>query len=159
MLLGPPNAIGRRESIPLISEKDSILPQVPTGISLTPCLNGTRCSCPVAYCADLTGTIAFIDNSALDNGGAVSIVNPVMLHMGDAIFAFNSANSGGAVRLTSTSGAITDFERCRFEGNFGQLGGALRLDGEGHSVIRDSLFLRNIVGETLSSRVSNFISN
>lgn len=70
--------------------------------------------------------------------------------MSDVMFTLNTAESGGAVGLTSTEWAIADFRRCRFESNNGTRGGAIYLDGEGHRIIKDSSFRLNIAGESSS---------
>lgn len=104
-------------------------------------------------------TITFIDNRALDNGGAISSVNPSELSISDTLFVLNTAKSGGAVRLASTSRSTAIFQRCRFESNNGTRGGALRFDGEGQRIIQDSSFRRNVAGETLSSGISSVLPN
>lgn len=95
-------------------------------------------------------TISFIGNAAFDFGGAISIVNPVKLNISDVTFAFNEAETGGAVVLTSTVRTTADFQRCRFEYNEATSGGGLYLSGEGHRFLRDSVFRSNVAGEISS---------
>ena len=93
--------------------------------------------------------ISFIENTAFDCGGAISIANPVSLKISDVAFYFNEADSGGAVALTSTVWATAEFQSCRFEYNKATRGGALYFSGEGQRFVRGSLFRYNIAGETL----------
>lgn len=97
-----------------------------------------------------TETISFIDNTALDFGGAISVANPVKLNISYVRFAFNEAESGGAVVVTSTAKATTDFQRCRFEYNKATSGGGLYSSGEGQSFLQGSVFRYNVAGETSS---------
>lgn len=113
-------------------------------------------------------TISFVENTAADYGGAISIsvANPVKLNFSDASFAFNQAVSGGAVALTSTIWETAEFQRCRFEYNNATRGGGLFLSGEGHRFLQGSLFRYNVAGETpskarytlLVSRVNSLVA-
>lgn len=95
-------------------------------------------------------TISFIDNTALDFGGAISVANSVKLNISYVRFAFNEAESGGAVVVTSTAKATAGFQRCRFECNKATSGGGLYLSGEGHSFLQGSVFRYNVAGKTSS---------
>lgn len=95
-------------------------------------------------------TTSFIKNAAFDYGGAISIVNPVRLNISDVTFAFNEADSGGAVVLTSTVRTTANFLRCRFEYNEATSGGGLYLSGEGQRFLRGSVFRSNVAGEASS---------
>lgn len=99
-------------------------------------------------------TVSFIENTALDFGGAISLANPVKLNMTDVTFASNKAESGGAIAVTSTDWTTGDFQRCRFESNSGTRGGALFFNGVGQRLLQDSSFRLNIAGETSSTGVS-----
>ena len=103
--------------------------------------------------------IVFTDNRALDNGGALSIVNPVELNISDAIFSFNAAESGGAVRVASTSSVTSNFRRCRFERNNATFGGAVRFDGKGQRTLEDCLFQFNAAGENSPGGASSVVPN
>lgn len=99
--------------------------------------------------------ISFIENSAVDYGGAISTANPTKIHITDAIFSLNKTESGGAVGLISTSLATAEFLRCRFESNKGTRGGGLFLDGDGQRFLHGSLCRLNVAGETTSRGISS----
>lgn len=122
-------------------------------------MNGIRRPCTVSCHPGITERVVFVDNWAEDHGGALSLENPVALNIRDTLFLFNTADSGGAVRVASTSWAATDFQRCRFESNSGALGGAIRLDGDGRRTFQDSSFLLNVARETLSSKLPSVLAN
>lgn len=92
-------------------------------------------------------TISFIENAAFDYGGAISIANPVMLNISGVNFAFNEADSGGAVALTSTVRGTAEFQHCRFEYNKATHGGALYLSGDGSRLLQGSMLRYNIAGK------------
>ena len=94
------------------------------------------------------GGIFFVENFALEFGGALSLANYVEVNISDVTFKMNEAESGGAVSLTSTTWTTANLKRCRFEENKGTRGGALFLDGNGLGILFDSSFWLNVAGET-----------
>lgn len=104
-----------------------------------------------------TGTISFIDNTALVDGGAILLTNPDEVFIRDVEFSSNEAMFGGAVSLTSSAAeSPVEFELCQFQSNNASRGGALYLNGEGQGMIRDSGFYDNVAGENSSRGVSRF---
>lgn len=95
-------------------------------------------------------TISFVENTAFDYGGAISLANPISVHISDVAFTLNRAESGGAVALTSTVMASAELQRCRFEYNNATRGGALYFSGEGQTFLHGSSFRHNVAGETPS---------
>lgn len=99
----------------------------------------------------MTGSISFIENTASELGGALSLANYVELNISDVIFLMNKAESGGAVSLISTTSVTADIKLCRFEHNIATNGGALHLDSKGLGLLQGSFFWLNVAGETLSN--------
>ena len=94
------------------------------------------------------GAISFVENSALEFGGALSLADYVEVNISDVTFKMNEAESGGAVSLASTTWSTADLKRCQFEKNKGTRGGALFLDGKGLGLLQDSFFWLNVARET-----------
>lgn len=101
-------------------------------------------------------TISFVENTAFDYGGAVSIANPTNLNISGVRFSFNEAGSGGAVALVSTVWGAAEFQHCRFEYNKATHGGALYLSGEGQRFLQGSVFRYNIAGKSSSRETIAF---
>lgn len=99
--------------------------------------------------AETTETISFIQNTALDYGGAISLANPDELNLTGVIFTFNEAGFGGAVALASTVWAPAQIQRCSFEYNNATNGGAMYLSGVGQTLLQGSFFRYNVAGEVL----------
>lgn len=99
--------------------------------------------------------ISFIENTAIDFGGALSLANYVELNTSDVTFHMNKAKSGGAVSLTSTMGSTADFKRCQFEQNNGTSGGALFWNGRGLGHLQGCSFRLNVAGETYLRGIYN----
>ena len=95
-----------------------------------------------------TEEIFFVENSALEFGGALSLADYVEVNISDVTFSMNEAESGGAVSLTSTTWTTADLKRCRFDKNKGTRGGAIFLDAKGLGLLHDSSFWLNVAGET-----------
>ena len=103
---------------------------------------------------EVAGDISFVENTAVLDGGAISLTDPIDVDIISASFASNEAAFGGAVSMTSAIGTTVWFERCRFESNDASNGGALYLinggtsDAEASNLVQDSVFRRNVAGES-----------
>lgn len=106
--------------------------------------------CPQVH---LIGMISFMENTAVLDGGAISLTDPNDFHVLGTSFLSNKAGSGGAVSLATTGPTTGGFDRCRFDSNDASDGGALYLntadsgDTENPTFIRDSVFRNNLAGE------------
>lgn len=103
---------------------------------------------------DVLGTISFTDNTAVLDGGAISLTDPVEFYVLGSSFSSNQAGSGGAVSLSATEPTAGGFERCVFDTNLASNGGALYLstgdtsDTAVPNFVQDSVFRNNVAGET-----------
>lgn len=91
----------------------------------------------------------FVENTACNAGGALSIVNPTDVEIGGASFISNKAEfgGGGAVSMTAAKDDSRGFMKCTFEGNEAVDGGALYLyTSAGEETVVESTFSGNIAG-------------
>lgn len=107
----------------------------------------------------IIGTISFINNTAIEFGGALSLADYVELDISDVTFYKNKAEFGGAVSLTSAAWATANFSRCLFEGNQATSGGALDSSGKGLAILQRSSFWLNVAGEPWLIRVSTLLGS
>ena len=107
-----------------------------------------------------TGTVSFLENTAIIDGGAIQLTYPAQTFIADVNFGSNQGMFGGAVALKSTAESSVELEWCQFESNNASRGGALYFIGEGRNFIRDSRFYQNVAGENSPRGVACFgISN
>lgn len=104
---------------------------------------------------------SFVENSAVLDGGAISLTDPIEVYIVGASFVSNQALFGGAVSLASTIPTTGGLQRCRFETNDASNGGALYLSTAGTSdtglplFVEDSVFRHNIAGESPPTAASS----
>lgn len=109
------------------------------------------------------GTISFVGNHAKFFGGAISVNDPIDVHIIGARFESNTGTSGGAVFVSSVEPTTGGFERCRFDGNSASNGGGLFLSTNDAGVpekprfVLDSVFLHNTAGESCSIFLTLFM--
>lgn len=105
---------------------------------------------------NILGMVSFTENTAVLDGGAISLTDPAEFYIGGTYFSANKAESGGAVSLTATEPTKGGFERCRFDSNEALNGGALHFTTgdtggtEKPSFVQDSVFRRNVARESSS---------
>lgn len=97
----------------------------------------------------MDNTLYVAKNHASGSGGGMSIVNPVFLELGGAVFASNVAElgNGGAVSMVAADDQNRKFVGCHFDGNKAVTGGAMYLyTSAGNETVADSTFTNNYAG-------------
>lgn len=103
---------------------------------------------------EVVGMISFVENTAILDGGAISLEDPTEVEIIGALFVSNEAAFGGAVSVRSAVRTTGWFERCRFDSSNASNGGALYLSTGGTNatessiIVQDSAFLHNVAGES-----------
>lgn len=103
---------------------------------------------------EVAGMISFVENTAVLDGGALSLADPTEVDIISTSFLSNKASFGGTVSVTSGRRIAGRFERCRFVSNEASNGGALYLStggtnaAEKSTIIQDSGFQYNVAGES-----------
>lgn len=95
------------------------------------------------------GSVAFIENSAANLGGAIYVAAVDLLQVNEATFTSNQAPLGGAVYIAGFDSAESEFISCVFEGNQASDGGAVYLyTGSGVDSFTASIFRNNFASES-----------
>lgn len=93
-------------------------------------------------------SVAFIDNTAIEFGGAMRLFGSNTVQVSGVSFIANSAELGGAVYIALMNEKYTEFTASNFDGNRAADGGAVYLyTGTGVDVFSSSGFRGNIARE------------
>lgn len=97
------------------------------------------------------GGTVFLENEALDDGGAISLTEPTKVHITSVLFFWNTAYHGGAIYTISTEfGIQAVYQKCSFSNNYATDGGATYLDGDAaFNLVNASYFWDNHAGHNL----------
>lgn len=102
----------------------------------------------ILCCAGAGGTV-FLENEALDDGGALSLTSPTKVNVASVMFISNTAYRGGALYTISTKfGVEAVYQSCVFSNNYAADGGGAYFYGDpAFYLVNASIFFENHAGD------------